>query len=115
MTTKKIEFPKIFSFEDYHDIDTKLEALREFEPKIKASEVDPENYGYVFDENFNGAMKYYGLFYIGRKPAKAIIEALVTKEFAKHPHWNKESIQLNQTGENLKNRFFLAIKQSIRI
>ena len=60
-------FPQVGHFGDYHDIDHlayDLNKLGMFDQKIRCSEV-----------GFSG--EYWGVFYVGRKPAKAVIKELL--------------------------------------
>ena len=87
MPTKKLPF--IGEFEDYHDIDHELYfAVREYiNPKAKAKEIDPAKYGWEWDEDYNGMMQYYGLFYVGQLPDKKVIVKLLDKKIPLT--WNK--------------------------
>ncbi len=60
-------FPQVGHFGDYHDIDylaDELNKLGMFDQKIRCAEV-----------GFSG--HYWGVFYVGRKPAKAVINKLL--------------------------------------
>ena len=60
----KIKFPFVERFQDYHDIKYRAEDLNDiFVSKIKCKEVA-----------FDGC--YYGLFYMGKLPAKQKIRQL---------------------------------------
>lgn len=60
-------FPKVLNFADYHDIDEFAHTLNKvFDETIRCAEV-----------GFCG--HYWGVFYVGRKPAKAIIKDLLDK------------------------------------
>lgn len=60
-------FPQVGSFDDYHAIDhlvNDLNKLGILDQKVRCAEV-----------GFSG--EYWGVFYIGRKPAKAVIKELL--------------------------------------
>ncbi len=69
MTTTSITatFPIVDSFWDYHEIDylaAEINKLGMFDKKIRCEEV-----GFCGD--------YWGVFYVGRKPAKAVIDKML--------------------------------------
>jgi hypothetical protein len=70
-------YPRIEEFVDYHEIYAKLDRInaRRRGQKLRAVELDPENFGLYFDDAYAGSMVYYALFYTGRKPATATIKA----------------------------------------
>ena len=60
-------FPIVEDFGDYHDIDVFADTLnRVFDTKIRCDEI-----------GFCG--NYWGVFYVGRKPSKAVIQELLDK------------------------------------
>lgn len=60
-------FPVVADFRDYHDIDEFADTLNKvFDVKIRCAEV-----------GFSG--HYWGVFYVGRKPNKAVIKELLDK------------------------------------
>ncbi len=77
ITIATATFPQVLNFADYHDIDCFANDLNKvFDVKIRCAEV-----------GFCG--HYWGVFYIGRKPAKAIIDDLLDKA-GFEPMWDDE-------------------------
>lgn len=68
--TCSTQFPFVESFTDYHDIDYHAEDLtKRFNRRIGFAEIG-------FCENGN----YWGIFYVGRKPKKAVIKQLLNDD-----------------------------------
>lgn len=64
--TVSTTFPMVQAFGDYHDIDFYAEDINPlFAETIRCAEI-----GY-------SAGSYWGVFYVGRKPAKAVIDQLL--------------------------------------
>ena len=60
-------FPIVEEFRDYHDIDEFADNLNKvFNKRVRCAEV-----------GFSG--DYWGVFYVGRKPTKAVIKELLDK------------------------------------
>lgn len=76
-TTVTATFPQVLNFADYHDIDCFASDLNKvFDVKIRCAEV-----------GFSG--HYWGVFYVGRKPNKAIVKQLLDKA-GFEPMWDDE-------------------------
>ncbi|KKL79105.1 hypothetical protein LCGC14_2018210 [marine sediment metagenome] len=67
-TTKlTVNFPMIMSFVDYHEIrQTASHMIQMFDQIVESDEVGFDIYN-----------MYWGVFYVGRKPAKAVINKLL--------------------------------------
>ena len=62
-------FPTVREFQDYHSIPEYADDLNKlFKPTIRNAEV-----------GFDAGGCYWGVFYVGRKPAKAVIKELLDK------------------------------------
>jgi hypothetical protein len=65
-TTLSATFPVVKEFRDYHDIDAYADDVNDlFDKKIRCEEI-------CFSCGY-----YWGVFYVGRKPAKAVIDQLL--------------------------------------
>ena len=65
-----MEFPVLESFMDYHDIDYHADRLAKmFKRRIGSAEI-----GFCEDG------RYWGIFYVGRKPSKAAIKQMMDDE-----------------------------------
>lgn len=63
--TLTVTFPIVEDFLDYHDIDEFADTLnRVFDKPVRNAEI-----------GFSG--RYWGVFYVGRKPAKAVIDKML--------------------------------------
>jgi hypothetical protein len=79
-TPKSINLPIIIGFSDYHEIDYFKETLAPVCPKLKAEELNLEDWGYNTDNlNLSPGRFYYGLFYIGPKPVKRKLQELIAQ------------------------------------
>ncbi len=66
-TTLSVDFPVVKHFEDYHDIDFHADDLKKlFGRKIGSWELD-----------FGDNRRYWAVFYVGRKPSKAVTDQLL--------------------------------------
>ncbi len=81
----KLKFPFVREFDDYHEIDFFRDTLQEFlVEKIKGIELG-------FDYNSG---EYIGLFYMGKKPSKDVIQKLLEEreisfEEPEEPFWDR--------------------------
>lgn len=78
--TTTATLPQVSHFEDYHDIDHLaygLNKLGMIDQTIRCAEV-----------GFCDGGRYWGVFYVGRKPAKAVIKELLDASgYVPQPEW----------------------------
>ena len=85
--------PYIEDFGDYHEIDEKVDNQRSKpnQPKYKGVEIDPEDFGYKFNDDYEGELTYFAIFYTGVHPPKKDIKVLLDRKLKRRPEWTKGS------------------------
>ena len=84
-------FPYIDDFVDYHDIQMKVDAQRpkDGQPRYKGYEIDPEKFGYEFNDAYSGCLRYFAVFYIGVRPSRKEMKDLLDRRLKGVVQWTK--------------------------
>jgi hypothetical protein len=82
----------IENFADYHDIEDKVynQRPKKGQPKYKGYEIDPEDFGYEFNDLYTGCLRYFAIFYIGVRPSKKEIKGFLDRHLKGNTFWRKE-------------------------